>query len=88
MHTKKSANLQSSTTEAVESPALPLESLDHVHDGDGLPLCVLSAGDGIMDDIERSYFNSLNMDYWHLAFKLAESDFPIQYKNCWMLIFV
>ena len=55
MHTKKSANLQSSTNEAGESPALPLESVDHVHAG--LSLGGLSVGDGITDEIKRSYSN-------------------------------
>merc|ERR1711973_415900 len=44
-----------STAEAVESPALPLESVDHVHSGDSLPLGVLGVGDGIPDDILQKY---------------------------------
>ena len=38
-------------TKAVQGAALPLESVDHVHGGDSLPLGVLSVGDGISDDV-------------------------------------
>ena len=39
------------TSESVEGAALPLEGVDDVHGGDGLPLGVLSVGDGIPDDV-------------------------------------
>lgn len=39
------------TAESVQSPALSLQSIDNVHGGDGLPLGVLSVGDGITDDV-------------------------------------
>ena len=48
-----------STAEAVQSPALPLESVDHVHSGDSLPLGVLSVGDGIPDDILQKYLQEM-----------------------------
>merc|ERR1719228_2720616 len=38
-------------TETVEGASLPLEGIDHVHGGHGLPLCVLSVGDCIPDHI-------------------------------------
>ena len=38
-------------TKAIQGAALPLESVDHVHGGDSLPLGVLSVGDGISDDV-------------------------------------
>ena len=37
--------------EAVQSPALAFQSVDHVHGGDGLPLGVLGVGDGITDHV-------------------------------------
>merc|ERR1719220_1369255 len=37
--------------EAVEGAALPLEGVDHVHGGDGLPLGVLGVGDGVADHV-------------------------------------
>ena len=43
--------LGSLTSESVEGAALPLEGVDDVHGGDGLPLGVLSVGDGIPDDV-------------------------------------
>ena len=43
--------MTNSTFEAIESTSLPLESIDHIHGGDGLPLGVLGVGDGITDDI-------------------------------------
>jgi hypothetical protein len=37
--------------EAVEGAPLPLEGLDHVHGGDGLPLVMLGVGDGVPDHV-------------------------------------
>ena len=37
--------------EAVEGAALPLEGVDHVHGGDGLPLSVLGVGHGVADHV-------------------------------------
>ena len=42
--------------EAVQGAALPLQSVDDVHGGDGLPLGVLCVGDGISDDVLEEYF--------------------------------
>ena len=39
------------TAESVESPSLPLQSVDNVHGGDGLPLGVLGVGDGVTDHV-------------------------------------
>ena len=39
------------TSESVEGAPLPLEGIDDVHGGDGLPLGVLGVGDGITDDV-------------------------------------
>ena len=39
------------SAESVEGATLPLESVDHVHGGDGLPLGVLGVGDGVPDDV-------------------------------------
>ena len=44
------------TSESVQSPALPLQSVDDVHSGDGLPLGMLGVGDGITDDIFQEHF--------------------------------
>ena len=38
-------------SKAIQGAALPLESVDHVHGSDGLPLGVLSVGDSISDDV-------------------------------------
>ena len=43
--------MTNSTFEAIESTSLPLESIDHIHGGDGLPLSVLSVGDRVPDHI-------------------------------------
>ena len=43
------------TTEAVESSALPLESVDHVHGGDCLPLGVLGVGHSITDHVLQEH---------------------------------
>ncbi|CAI0375212.1 unnamed protein product, partial [Linum tenue] len=37
--------------EAVQGPALPLERVDDVHGGDGLPASVLGVGYGVADDV-------------------------------------
>ena len=39
------------TSKTVEGTSLPLESVDHVHGSDSLPLSVLGVGDGIPDDV-------------------------------------
>ena len=39
------------STEAVQSAALSLQSIHHVHGGHGLPLGVLGVGDSIADHI-------------------------------------
>ena len=39
------------STESVQGASLPLEGVDHIHGGDGLPLGVLGVGDGIPDDV-------------------------------------
>ena len=39
------------TSESVEGLALPLEGVDNIHGGDGLPASVLGVGDGITDDV-------------------------------------
>ena len=43
--------MASLTSESVESAALPLEGIDHIHGGDGLPLGVLGVGDSVPDDV-------------------------------------
>ena len=48
---KGNAECTGLSAETVEGAALPLEGVDHVHGGDGLPLGVLGVGDGIADDI-------------------------------------
>merc|ERR1712192_33383 len=39
------------SSEAIQSPALPLEGVHNVHGSDSLPLGMLSVGDSISDDI-------------------------------------
>ena len=39
------------STESVEGASLPLESVDHIHGGDGLPLSVLGVGNGVPNDV-------------------------------------
>ena len=43
--------MTNSTFEAIESTSLPLESINHIHGGNGLPLGVLSVGDRVSDHI-------------------------------------
>ena len=43
--------LSSSASEAIESPALPLESVHHVHGSHSLALGVLGVGHSVTDDI-------------------------------------
>jgi hypothetical protein len=38
-------------SESVEGAALPLEGIDNIHGGDGLPLGMLGVGDGVPDDV-------------------------------------
>jgi hypothetical protein len=39
------------TSESVQGASLPLESIDNIHGGDGLPLGVFGVGDSISDDV-------------------------------------
>ena len=39
------------TSESVQGASLPLEGIDNVHGGNGLPLGVFGVGDGIPDDV-------------------------------------
>ena len=39
------------TSESVQGASLPLEGIDDVHGGDGLPLGVFGVGDGVPDDV-------------------------------------
>jgi hypothetical protein len=41
--------------EAVEGASLPLEGVDDVHGGDGLPLGVLGVGDGVTDHVLQEH---------------------------------
>jgi len=43
------------TAESVQGAALPLEGIDHIHGSDGLPLGMLSVGDGIPDDVLKEH---------------------------------
>ena len=43
------------TAEAVQSASLPLQGIDHVHGGDGLPLGVLGVGDGVTDHVLQEH---------------------------------
>ena len=47
--------MSSSASEAVESPPLPLESVDDVHGSDSLPLGVLGVGHGVTDDVLQEH---------------------------------
>ena len=47
----KSCKSRCLAAEAVEGLALPLEGVDDIHGGDGLPAGVLGVGDGVTDDV-------------------------------------
>ena len=42
---------QSLTSESVQGASLPLQSVDDIHGGDGLPLGVFGVGDSVPDDV-------------------------------------
>ena len=43
------------TSESVQGASLPLEGIDHIHGGDGLPLGVLGVGDSVPDDVLKEH---------------------------------
>ena len=50
------------TSESVQGASLPLEGVDNVHGGHGLPLGVFGVGDGIPDDVlEEDLENSTGL---------------------------
>merc|ERR550532_165051 len=46
------------SSESVEGTSLPLQSVDHIHGGDGLPLGVLGVGDGVPDDVLEEHLEN------------------------------
>ena len=44
------------TSESVQGASLPLEGIDNIHSGDGLPLGVFGVGDRIPDYILEEHF--------------------------------
>ena len=50
-HSRTQATIWRLATESVEGLALPLEGVDDIHGGDGLPASVLGVGDGVTDDV-------------------------------------
>merc|ERR1719500_1504033 len=51
MHSRLLTQEEGLSAETVEGAALPLEGVDHVHGGDGLPLSVLGVGHGVADHV-------------------------------------
>merc|ERR1712038_712807 len=43
------------TSKSVQGASLPLEGIDDIHSGDGLPLGVLGVGDGIPDHVLKEH---------------------------------
>ena len=54
------------TSESVQGAALPLEGIDNIHGGDGLPLGVFGVGDSITDDIFQENFESQEISLFFL----------------------
>ena len=48
-------SLDGLAAEAVQGAALPLQGVDHVHGGHGLPLGVLRVGDGVADHVLQEH---------------------------------
>ena len=46
------------TSESVQGASLPLEGVDNVHGGDGLPLGVFGVGDGIPDHVLKEHLQN------------------------------
>ena len=44
-------------SEAVQGASLPLQGIDHIHSGDGLPLGVLGVGDSVPNDVLQEHLN-------------------------------
>ena len=46
------------SAKAVQGPALPLQSIDHIHSSDSLPLGMLCVGDSVPDNILKEHFQN------------------------------
>ena len=46
------------STESIEGTSLPLEGIHHIHSSDSFPLCMLSVGDSIPDDILQEHLEN------------------------------
>ena len=47
------------SAKAIQSPALPLEGIDHIHGSDSLPLGVFSVGDRVPDHILQEHLKTI-----------------------------
>ena len=72
------------TSESVESTSLPLQSVDNIHSGDCLPLCVLGVGDGITDDVLKEYFENTTGLLVDQSGNTLDSTTSRQASDCWL----
>ena len=54
-------HIESLAAESVQSPALPLQGTDNVHNSDSLPLAMLSVRDGVADDILQEHLHTYRL---------------------------
>ena len=70
------------TSESVQGTSLPLEGIDHIHGGDGLPLGVFGVGDGIPDDVLEEHLQDSTGLLVDQARDTLDSSTPRQTPDC------
>ena len=61
------------SAKAIQSPALPLQSIDHIHGSDSLPLGMFGVGDSVSDDILQEDLRTRYHIYIHMYFPYLEN---------------
>ena len=73
---------QSLSTESIEGASLPLECVDHIHGGDGLPLGMFSVGDSVPDHILQEHLENSSGLLVDEARDTLDSSPPRQTADC------
>ena len=71
-------------SESVQGASLPLEGIDNIHGGDGLPIGMFGAGDGIPDDILKENLEDSTSLLIDEARDTLDSSTTSQTPDCWL----
>ena len=72
------------TSESIQGASLPLQSIDNIHSGDSLPLCMFGVGDSISDDILKENLKDSTGLLIDEARDTLDSSTTSQTPDCWL----